>query len=99
VPTLEDVAAVAEELRRRRVEGDRDPLAVAGANRGFEQGLDRLLAGAEVGREAALVADPGREAPLVEQRAERMEGLRADPQRRGKGLGAGGDEHELLQVD
>ena len=66
---LEAVVPVRVQLRRRRVERDRDALAVARALGGLEHGVDRLLARAEVGREAALVADRGREPALVQQRA------------------------------
>ena len=64
---LEAVDAVGEHFTRRRVEGDRDPLPVTGALGGLEDRLDRRLARVEVGREAALVADGGREPPLVQQ--------------------------------
>ena len=63
---LEAVDAVAVELARRRVERDRNPLAMAGALGGLEDRLDRGLARLEVGREAALVADRGREPALVQ---------------------------------
>ncbi len=61
--------------------------------------LDRLLARAEVGREAALVAHARREAALVQQGAERVEGLGADPQCLGEARGTRRHQHELLQVD
>src|SRR5205823_7095150 len=93
VPALEDVVAVPEELGRRRVERDRDALPVAGPLGRLEQRVDRLLARAEVGSEASLVADTGREAALVQERAERVEGLGADSQGLGKALRAGGNEH------
>ena len=62
LPALEPVDAVGEELGRGRVERDRHLLAVAGPLRRLEDRLDRLFARAEIGREAALVADRGREA-------------------------------------
>ena len=66
-------------------------------------GLEDRLAGiggaADVGREPALVADPGAEPALLEERLEMVVGLGADPQRLGERLGAGGDEHELLEVE
>ena len=49
------------DLARRRIERDRDALAVARALGGLEDRLDRRLARRQVGREAALVADAGRE--------------------------------------
>src|SRR5206468_12803831 len=61
IAPLEDVAAVPEELGRRRVQGNRDPLAMACPLRRLEQRLDRLLARAEIRRETALVAYAGRE--------------------------------------
>ena len=63
---LEAVGAVAEDLARRRVERDRDRVAVPGALGGLEDRLDRRLARRKVGGEAALVADGGREPALVE---------------------------------
>ena len=72
---------------------------MARAFRRLEQRLDRLLARGEVGCEASLVAHGCRKAALVEERTESVEGLGADPQRLGEGLGTRGDEHELLEVD
>ena len=63
---LEAVGAVAVDLARRRVERDRDRIAVPGALGGLEDRLDRGLARREVRREAALVADAGREPALVQ---------------------------------
>ncbi len=72
---------------------------MAGALRGGEHGLDRLLAGAEVGREATLVADTRRQPTLVQQAFQRVEHLGADLQRLGKRRCAGGHDHELLEVE
>ena len=58
------VGAVLVELGRRRVEGDGHLLAgrEAGLLDGLHQQLAGLLVGRQVGREAALVADRGRQA-------------------------------------
>ena len=72
---------------------------MAGALGGVEDRLDRGLARLEVGREAALVADGGREPALAEHLLQRVVDLGADPQRLRERLGAGGHDHELLQVD
>jgi hypothetical protein len=58
---------------------------VTGAVGGLEYDGDRLLARAEIGREAALVAHSGREAALVQELLEPVKGLHADPQRLGEG--------------
>ena len=81
---LEAVDAVGEELARRRVERDRDLLAVAGPLGRVEDRLDRLLARRQVRREAALVADGGREAPLASAPSSARGRLGADPQRLGE---------------
>ena len=96
---LEHVGAVAEDLARRRVERDRDPLAVTGSLGGLEDHLDRGLGGLEVRREAALVPDAGREPALVQHRLQVMEDLRAEPKRLGERLRPGRDDHELLEVE
>src|SRR5436190_1776183 len=61
------VAAVLEDLARRRIEGDGDLLAggVAGLLDGLDEDLDRLLVGGQVRREAALVAHRGGQAAVV----------------------------------
>src|SRR5207247_295024 len=56
---LEAVAPVAEQLRGRRVERDRDALAMAGALGRLEHGVDRRFGRVELRRETALVADAG----------------------------------------
>ena len=96
---LEAVDAVGEELARRRIERDRDLLPVAGLLGRVEDRLDRRLARGQVGREAALVADGGGEALLLQHLLQRVVRLRADLQRLGERLGARRDDHELLQVD
>ena len=65
----------------------------------LEDRLDRRLARVEVRREAALVADPGLQAAVVQDPLERVVDLVADPQRLGKAVGADRNDHELLQVD
>ena len=65
----------------------------------LEDRLDRLLAGAEVGREAAFVTDGRREAPLLEQRLQRVEDLGRDPQPLGERLRSARDDHELLEIE
>src|SRR5580765_1766520 len=99
LPPLEAVDAVGEDLARRRIERDRDTLPVTRALGGLENQLDRLLARVEVRREATLVADQGREAALREQLLQRVVDLDTDPEPVGERVGAGGDDHELLQVD
>src|SRR6185295_18990726 len=93
---LEQVGTVAVELARRRVERERDLLAVPGALRGLEDRLAGLVRRGEVRREAALVAHPGGQALLVEELLQLLVCLGADPQRLGEALRARRDEHELL---
>ena len=93
------VDAVLEHLARRRVERDRDPLAVPRALRGLEDRRDRLLRRLEVGGEAALVADARREPALVQHGLQVVEDLRADPEGVAEAVGAGRYDHELLQVE
>ena len=97
---LEAVDAVGEELARRRVERDRDAVAVARPLDRVEDRLDRRLARRQVGREAALVADRGRE-PL---RPSAPSAARGRSRRRSAAppandVGPDRDDHELLQVD
>ncbi len=98
---LEHVAAVLVELGHGRVERDRHLVAghEAGRPDAAHQRLERLLVGLEVGREAALVADGGGMALLVQGGLEVVEDLGAHPQRLGEGARADGDDHELLEVD
>ena len=99
--SLEVVGAVLEDLADRRVERDRDVVAglVAGGLDALDQRLQRRLVGLEVGREAALVADRGVQAALLERRLQRVEDLGARAQRLGEGRRADRDDHELLEVD
>ena len=72
---------------------------MAGALGSLEDRLDRGLARREVGGEAALVADRGREPALVEHASKCVVDLGADPECLGERRRAGRDEHELLQID
>ncbi len=87
---LEHVGAVLEDLAGRRVEGDEDVGAglVAGGLDPREHGLQRRLVGLEVGGEAALVADRGREALRGEALLQRVEDLGADAQALGEARSA-----------
>ena len=98
---LEHVGAVGEDLAGRRVEGDENVLArlVARCLDPGQHCLQRRLVRLEVRREAALVADRGQVALLGQRLLQRVEDLGADLQAAGKALGAGGDDHELLEVD
>ena len=98
---LEHVHAVLVELRDGGVERDRDLVAGDVARRADarDQHLERLLVGAQVGREAALVADGGRQPPVVEGLLEVVEDLGAHPQRLGERARADRDDHELLEID
>ena len=53
----------------------------------------------EVGREAPLVAEPGRESGLLEHRLQRVIDLSAPAQRLAEALGSDRGDHELLDVD
>ena len=68
----------------------RDVLAGRVARRldALDQRLQRRLVGLQVGREAALVADRGVEAALLERALQRVEDLGADPQARRRSVGA-----------
>ena len=96
---LEAVDAVVEDLARRRIERDRNALAVARALGRLEDDLDRRLARLEVGREAAFVPDAGREPALFQQLLQRVIDLGADPQTLAERRRADRNDHELLQVD
>src|SRR6058998_1370432 len=81
------------ELAGGHVERDEDLVtgAVAGAVDGEEEEVERFGVGAEVGREAALVADPRGEPLLLQDVLQRVEALGAHAERRREVLGAGGD--------
>ena len=87
------------DLARRRVERDEDVLArlVAGRVDPGDQRLERGLVRLEVGREAALVADRGGEAPVVSVRFSAWK--TSVPTRRPREAAAPGYDHELLEVD
>jgi hypothetical protein len=88
------------QLRGGDIERERDLLAglVARPIDRLENDLDRLLVALQVRREAALVADAGRELPLDEHLLQRVEDLGAHAQRVGEGICADRDDHELLEV-
>ena len=98
---FELVAPVAEELRRRRVERDRDLLAglAAGAFDGGEQHLQGRGVRLEIRREAPLVADAARKTALVEDTFQRVVRLCAPAQRLFEGDRTVRHDHELLEVD
>ena len=87
------------ELARRGVERERDLVRVPGAVGRLEDHLAGVVRGRQVRREAALVTHGGREAALAEEPLQVVVRLGADPDRLGEALGAGGDEHELLEVE
>ena len=72
---------------------------MTGALGRLEDRLDRRLARFEVGREAALVADAGRESPLLEHLLQRVIDLGGDSNCVGERVGAGRHDHELLEID
>ena len=66
---------------------------------GGKNDVDRLLARAEIRREAALVADGSGEPALVQQALQRVEDLGADLQRLGERARPRRHDHELLEVE
>ncbi len=92
------VAPVLEDLARCRVESNPDPLAMTCALGGLEDRLDRLLGRLQIGREASLVPHAGRKPTLVQHRLQVMEDLCPHAQSLAIGLGAGRNDHELLEV-
>ncbi|OEI69359.1 phosphopyruvate hydratase [Curtobacterium sp. ER1/6] len=98
---LERVLAVVEELGRGDVEAERDVLARGEAgllDRG-EQEVERGAVRRELRREAALVAEAGRQALLLQLALEGVVGLDAPAERLREALGTVGHEEELLDVD
>jgi hypothetical protein len=75
------------------------PGLVAGALDRLEDQVERGAVGLEVGREAALVAEAGGQALLLEHRLERVVDLGAPAQRLAEGGRADRGDHELLDVD
>jgi len=96
----EDVAPLAVDLGRGRVEGDRDLLArsVAGPLDGLQYHGDGVFVRRQAGGIAALVAHGRGEAALVEELAERVEGLCRPTQRLGEGRRAERRDHEFLEI-
>ena len=70
----------------------------AGPVDGLDQQAAGVLVAGQVGGEAALVADGGRHAPLVQQRLERVVRLHAPAQALREGGRADRHDHELLEV-
>ena len=99
--TLEGVAALVVELGGGDVEREGDLLAggVAGLLDGLEDQVERGAVARQVRGEAALVAEAGRQALLLEHALERVVDLGAPAQRLAEGLGADRRDHELLDVD
>ena len=73
-------------------------LEAGGLDPGHEE-LQGRLVGLEIGGEPALVADRRPEPALGQRPLQRVEDLGPCPQRRREARRAGGDDHELLQVD
>ena len=98
---LEGVAAVAVELGGGDVEGEGDvgADAVAGLLDRPDDQVQRGAVARQARREAALVAQAGGQAVLLQDRLERVVGLGAHGQRLGEGRGADRGDHELLDVD
>ena len=94
------VAAVLEELAGGDVQAQDDVLAqlVAGRLDALLDEGQRLL-GVDVGGEAALVADGGVVAGVLEQLLERVEHLGAGAQGLAEALGPHRQDHELLDVE
>ena len=98
---LEGVGAVVAELAGGDVERERDLGAglVAGLlDRGDDQ-VERLAVALEVGREATLVTEAGRQALVLEHGLERVVDLGAPAQRLAEGGRADRGDHEFLDVD
>ena len=87
------------EVAGSRPIADVTPRRVAGGADRLEQQFHGRLVVVEVRGVAALVALPGAEPALVEDRAERVEALGARAQRLAEGGQADRQEHELLEVD
>src|SRR5207244_2206333 len=89
-----------EELAGGRVERDGDLFegCVSGALDGLQHQLDGRLVARETRRVAALIADGGDHATLVQQRTQGVEGLRGPTQRLRERRSAKRRDHELLEV-
>src|SRR3954471_15766413 len=96
-----DVFAVLEELGRGAVQPDHDIAArlVAGLADRVHDELERGIGRRQVRGKAALVADIGIVAGLLQLRLQRVEDLGAIAQALGEGRGADRQDHELLEVD
>ena len=95
------IAAVLVEFAGGDVEAKQHILAgaVTRLADGLEDHLDGFLVGAQVRREAALVAHRGGQAPTLQHALQRVEDLGAAAQRLGEAGDADRQHHELLHVD
>lgn len=98
---LELVGAVLVELGRGDVQGERDVTAghVAGLLDGLGDEVQGLAVAVQVRREAALVAEAGGQAALLQHALEGVVDLDAPADGLGEGLRANRGDHELLDVD
>ena len=96
-----DVFAVLEEFGRRDIEAEVEVLAgqIAGGLACAGDEAQGLLGRGQVGGEAALVADIGVVARVLQLLAQGMEDFRAHAQGFREALRAGRQDHELLDVD
>ncbi len=98
---VQGVLAVLVELARGAIHREADLLArlVTGGLDRLQDALERVFVRAEARREAALVADGGREAFLLQDALQVVEDLGAAAQRLGERLEAERDDHELLHFE
>jgi len=96
-----DVSAVLEELGRGTIEPEHDVLAggVAGLADGTHHEFERGIRRRQVRRKAALVADIGVVAGLLQFAAQRVEDFRTAAQRFGKCRRSDRQDHEFLEID
>src|SRR5207247_58524 len=94
-------AVVLRELAGGDVEGERDVVAgtIAGALDGLHEEVQRGGVAAERRREAALVPQPGPELLFLQRLLERVEDFHRHAQGVAERVGAGGHQHEFLEVD
>ena len=98
---LQPVGALSPERAGGHVQRQQDVLSGPVARRfdGLHDVPQRLLGAFERGREAALVADTGREPCLREAASQAVENLGAHAHRLGHAPGGDRHDHELLHVD
>ena len=101
MPVDTDAFFAVVELARSAVERDGNLLSrlVAGRLDGFGHERQRLLVGAEVGCETALVTDTGCVSGLLQQLLQRVEGFGAGAKRLGECVEADRHHHELLDFE